>query len=722
MIKKALTAAVIAVMFSIISTPASATEIIGEVLSTDIGALIDGQPISSYNINDSTYIIAEDLSSYGFEVVWNEAERTLNIDKNGGVPLTKLEADEINIKKSDIRIREKLYDVYSTDIKTYIGGAEVSACSIDGQMMIKLRDLSPFGNVEFDNENRLAYIDTIKYGLEKEFETAVCETLDLGDGKTYTGEVKDGKPNGVGKLTRTGITKTGDWAQGYMGSGGVPVLAEIVPWTEKPYSAVYLGHYTDGELTGLAVYDGNVKISDYWSTMDEGKNAQCTHEDWASGFNELANATLIINADKDPYSMQYLLYGSVSCDHDCLRRGGAVLFYPWDDIYNLSFNKKIMAVPFNKTSSDSIEALIRLKQNSYLSYYEHYSCRIDGNYLYGSKIVSPDIVVTEAKNVKIKEFTPDGNMLDENNNLYTTYLHDGNGGSIGAFANYGNRPMYARRNVAAQSDEITKNFGVVLAQDGNVWRVNDIYDDSKDTLILENIKAIGRKSYLTNSGELYYTDFENINEKIADNVEELRPDGIVGGSSDFYKTSDGRLFSLKNGESTFIAENVFSYDPDGGSVAYVTNGGEVYFYNVYDGITVTPIGSGAVSVSADSYMITYLTADGDMYAYFRTGYYGVPSWLGSSDTAKKVASGIKKAVSDYNGSVLALTNENTAYLYSRLWENPVEVGTDIKDINKNFKMIANNGSLWNVYTSSDDIEKHGAVEKCVPGRMIKVEN
>ena len=60
------------------SFPAHA-DVIGEVIATDITAYIDEQPIASFNINGFTYVIAEDLRSYGFTVLWDENARTLRI-------------------------------------------------------------------------------------------------------------------------------------------------------------------------------------------------------------------------------------------------------------------------------------------------------------------------------------------------------------------------------------------------------------------------------------------------------------------------------------------------------------------------------------------------------------------------------------------------------------------------------------------------------------------
>lgn len=176
--------------------------VIDAVYTTDIGALIDGNPIKSYNISDSTYIKAEDLRGYGFDVVWDADARTLSITPDDVEKRTILPKEEINIKKSDIPVHQKLYDVYSTDIKTYVNGEEINACNINGETLIKFRDLEKTAYVNYDDEKRLASIDVIKYRLDKAFDAAADkQELTLSDGITYIGQVKDGKRDGIGRTT-----------------------------------------------------------------------------------------------------------------------------------------------------------------------------------------------------------------------------------------------------------------------------------------------------------------------------------------------------------------------------------------------------------------------------------------------------------------------------------------------------------------------------------------
>lgn len=55
--------------------------IVGYVLSTDITAYIDGYAIPSYNVDGHLGVVAEDLRSYGFSVLWNAEDCTLRVTR-----------------------------------------------------------------------------------------------------------------------------------------------------------------------------------------------------------------------------------------------------------------------------------------------------------------------------------------------------------------------------------------------------------------------------------------------------------------------------------------------------------------------------------------------------------------------------------------------------------------------------------------------------------------
>lgn len=59
-------------------------EIVGKIYYSDITTYLNGQKIHSFNLGGRTGIIVEDLRNHGFDVIWNNSERTLHI-----IPQTK---------------------------------------------------------------------------------------------------------------------------------------------------------------------------------------------------------------------------------------------------------------------------------------------------------------------------------------------------------------------------------------------------------------------------------------------------------------------------------------------------------------------------------------------------------------------------------------------------------------------------------------------------------
>ena len=60
-------------------------DVIGYSLTTDIIAQINGYDIASYNYRGNTYLIAEDLADYGFDVSYNNNTRTLYVTRDYSV-------------------------------------------------------------------------------------------------------------------------------------------------------------------------------------------------------------------------------------------------------------------------------------------------------------------------------------------------------------------------------------------------------------------------------------------------------------------------------------------------------------------------------------------------------------------------------------------------------------------------------------------------------------
>ena len=124
---------------------------ISEVLSTDIIATIDEKPIPSMNINGYTAIVVEDLRAYGFDVIWDEQDRSLKVTRN---EMKKPEGKEFVIERMEPG--SVLKPVLYTDIKTYFDGKEIISFNIDGQTAIYFNQLKPYGEIQWSENTRIA--------------------------------------------------------------------------------------------------------------------------------------------------------------------------------------------------------------------------------------------------------------------------------------------------------------------------------------------------------------------------------------------------------------------------------------------------------------------------------------------------------------------------------------------------------------------------------------
>ncbi len=119
---------------------------------SDIKAYINGSFIPSFNYEGSTYIIAEDLCDYGFDVEWDESKRSLNIRKNAQKPEPVLESEN----------SAETYEIIDSDISTYVFDENsqeyfsVDSYNISGQTIIQI---SSMGSVVWDSRERIIKLD-----------------------------------------------------------------------------------------------------------------------------------------------------------------------------------------------------------------------------------------------------------------------------------------------------------------------------------------------------------------------------------------------------------------------------------------------------------------------------------------------------------------------------------------------------------------------------------
>lgn len=151
---KKILAVFLVVCFCASLTVSANGRIIGSYVNTDIIAYIDGMAINSYNIEGWTGVVAEDLSSYGFDVIWNGSERTLCVDNKENKPINGTFDVAVNKKP----IGSYAGNIYATDIKTYVAGEEVKAFNIGGRTIIYIDELLRVGDVKwYEFERKICY-------------------------------------------------------------------------------------------------------------------------------------------------------------------------------------------------------------------------------------------------------------------------------------------------------------------------------------------------------------------------------------------------------------------------------------------------------------------------------------------------------------------------------------------------------------------------------------
>jgi len=125
---------------------------IGDVLYSDITAYINGYEIPTSIIAGKTLVVVEDLAKYGFNVVWDGAERTLSAElnmKKAFKPIEIIKEDADGHKPGDFK-QKYLF----TDIKTYVAGKLVTSYAINGVTLIDFNELEQFGAFKWDAAER----------------------------------------------------------------------------------------------------------------------------------------------------------------------------------------------------------------------------------------------------------------------------------------------------------------------------------------------------------------------------------------------------------------------------------------------------------------------------------------------------------------------------------------------------------------------------------------
>lgn len=225
---------------------------LGYVVDTDITAFIDSSPINSYNYRNNTFIIAEDLLNYGFDVVWSESERSLTINRKNKVFAPFV--DEFINSKKNAEIGKRLFEIYHTDIKTYLDGELILSYNVGGRTIIGIDYLYKYGICSYDDAKRQYYVDIL--GMEIENKEQKVNTDDV---KTVTekgifeeGKLVYGIRNTV-RHTRFGDiykTETGDFKNNKIVTYTDDFMAEHTKTTS----------YKNGDLVSFCINDDSFKF------------------------------------------------------------------------------------------------------------------------------------------------------------------------------------------------------------------------------------------------------------------------------------------------------------------------------------------------------------------------------------------------------------------------------------------------------------------------------
>ena len=130
---------------------AKSGDVIGYTKYSDIGAYINHYPITSYNINGYTSVVAEDLRNYGFYVEWNGEERSLKITIN---PTATQITPYGTVYKYSAKAGQNAFPYLESDITTYVNGQKVDSFNINGRTCIYMEALAPYGDVVWVPEVR----------------------------------------------------------------------------------------------------------------------------------------------------------------------------------------------------------------------------------------------------------------------------------------------------------------------------------------------------------------------------------------------------------------------------------------------------------------------------------------------------------------------------------------------------------------------------------------
>ena len=237
---------------------------------TDIATYINHYAIQSYNINDRTFVCAEDLRNFGFNVEWNDLSRTLNITRN--TENNNIDQYSIPYKANLSMLGQNDKPVYETDIKTLVNGVEAISFNIGGATVVDFESLSAFGPVEWNNDIR-----ALKLWVEDGLEMCPFMQSLLELPKTYLYSA-DGRtiavyPNEVEAYLNVGWYRSQQEAQNVANTERNKAEVSKFYVGQKVYfNGLVIFKY--GTVRAIDASTGKVKV--YWTRVEDGEGEPYT--------------------------------------------------------------------------------------------------------------------------------------------------------------------------------------------------------------------------------------------------------------------------------------------------------------------------------------------------------------------------------------------------------------------------------------------------------------
>lgn len=557
-------------LFGAVGLTASA-EIIGQVIATDITAYIDEQPIESFNINDYTYVIAEDLRDYGFDVNWSEAQRSLRIYRKIDNQRWFMPAEKVNIKKSDVPRGSRVFDVYSTDIVTYMEDSPVNAYNVDGQTLVQIDELSRYGYFSYNDERREVKINMAAFDADSLYEQSAKESLSLPCDKiegtiTYSGDVENGQPNGYGRVTEQYEFTNGLASTDYY---------------------VYTAQFVNGEPNGPLYYYG--KHIPY-NGSDRRVREYYKFENYANGVLNGYNLQLTL-LDSEPGYRTESIYQDGEISYSRITEYDAEYRYGYKVVQEGYLDALGNIIDYSQTEAGKIVS-VNAGNDSGLVIDENGTLFGFGDTVFGKKTVP--VKIDENVAFAAGDSAMVGSVIDGSGNLY--YLYD-------KVVTYNNTDVpVAAQNVKAASDDF------FLTNDGNLYIKPLDYNWTwydQPTLLDTDVSAFSSHGrvilYQKSDGSVYYARITRpgtgwIDEldlsapvKVFDNAKSISYNGrflvvdennaLWGWSSQLYGTGyegtvEDEIFTTKS--PIKIADDVAYADNGSGFIAYIKTDGSLW--------------------------------------------------------------------------------------------------------------------------------------------------